>query len=80
MSIIPDFYTVVKGTGKTNIEMQGLPYAHWDRRSLSYLAKVYTKDLKSREAYASICRLIRLYPSSSKEEIYKVWQNKPGTI
>ena len=32
------------------------------------------------QTIASICRLIRLYPSSSKEEIYKVWQNKPGTI
>jgi len=32
------------------------------------------------QTIASICRLIRLYPSSSKEAIYKVWQNKPGTI
>lgn len=44
---ILDLYTVVEGTGKINIEMQVLPYAHWDRRSLSYLAKVYTQDLKS---------------------------------
>ena len=57
---ILDLYTVVEGTGKINIEMQVLPYAHWDRRSLSYLAKVYTQDLKSGEAYANCVKAIHI--------------------
>lgn len=57
---ILDLYTVVEGTGKINIEMQVLPYTHWDRRSLSYLAKVYTQDLKSGEAYANCVKTIHI--------------------
>ena len=57
---ILDLYTVVEGTGKINIEMKVLPYAHWDRRSLSYLAKVYTQDLKSGEAYANCVKAIHI--------------------
>lgn len=40
--------------------MKVLPYAHWDRRSLSYLAKVYTQDLKSGEAYANCVKAIHI--------------------
>ena len=50
----------MEGTGKINIEMKVLPYAHWDRRSLSYLAKVYTQDLKSGEAYANCVKAIHI--------------------
>lgn len=57
---ILDLYTVVEGTGKINIEMQVLPYTHWDRRSMSYLAKVYTQDLKSGEAYANCVKTIHI--------------------
>lgn len=57
---ILDLYTVVEGTGKINIEMQVLPYTHWDRRLLSYLAKVYTQDLKSGEAYANCVKTIHI--------------------
>ncbi|WP_409016504.1 Rpn family recombination-promoting nuclease/putative transposase [Anaerostipes caccae] len=57
---ILDLYTIVEGTGKINIEMQVLPYTHWDRRSLSYLAKVYTQDLKSGEAYANCVKTIHI--------------------
>ena len=57
---ILDLYTVVEGTGKINIEMQVLPYTHWDRRSLSYLAKIYTQDLKSGEAYANCVKTIHI--------------------
>ena len=57
---ILDLYTVVEGTGKINIEMKVLPYAHWDRKSLSYLAKVYTQDLKSGEAYANCVKAIHI--------------------
>ena len=57
---ILDLYTIVEGTGKINIEMQVLPYTHWDRRSLSYLAKVYTQDLKSGEAYTNCVKTIHI--------------------
>lgn len=57
---ILDLYTIVEGTGKINIEMQLLPYTYWDRRALSYLAKVYTQDLKSGETYGSCVKTIHI--------------------
>ena len=44
-------YALVEDLGKINIEMQVLPFAYWDRRALSYLAKVYTQDLRSGQTY-----------------------------
>lgn len=57
---ILDLYAIIEGTGKINIEMQVLPYKHWDRRALSYLAKVYTQDLRSGETYDHCVKTIHI--------------------
>lgn len=45
---------------KINIELQIAVYAHWDKRSLFYLAKMYTEDLRIGEKYAKLKRCINI--------------------
>ena len=40
--------------------MQVLPFAYWDRRALSYLAKVYTQDLRSGQTYDHCVKAIHI--------------------
>lgn len=57
---ILDLYALVEDLGKINIEMQVLPFAYWDRRALSYLAKVYTQDLRSGQTYDHCVKAIHI--------------------
>ena len=57
---ILDLYALVEDLGKINIEMQVLPFAYCDRRALSYLAKVYTQDLRSGQTYDHCVKAIHI--------------------
>lgn len=43
---------------KINIELQVKHYAHWDRRQLFYLSRLYTEDLKTGEDYSLLKRCV----------------------
>ena len=45
---------------KINIELQVVPYAHWVKRILFYLSKMFTEDLKVGENYSKLKRCVSI--------------------
>ncbi|MBO5071013.1 MAG: Rpn family recombination-promoting nuclease/putative transposase [Roseburia sp.] len=57
---ILDVLVELNDNTKINIELQISRYANWDKRSLFYLAKMYTEDLRIGENYAKLKRCIHI--------------------
>ena len=55
---IVDVLLILNDYNKINIELQIRMQAHWDRRSLFYLAKIFTADLLRGENYHKLQRCI----------------------
>ena len=45
---------------KINIELQVVPYAHWVKRILFYLSKIFTEDLKVGDNYSRLNRCVSI--------------------
>lgn len=63
---------------KINIELQVAMYHHWDRRSLFYLAKMYTEDLRVGQNYARLKKCIHIslldFNLTQDEKYHKVYR------
>lgn len=57
---ILDILVEMNDDAKINIELQVKFGANWDRRSLFYLAKMYTDDLRSGEEYDRLKRCVQI--------------------
>ncbi|MDE7354534.1 MAG: Rpn family recombination-promoting nuclease/putative transposase [Acetatifactor sp.] len=81
---ILDILVELNDDSKVNIELQIKMLAHWDRRSLFYLSKMYTENLLAGEKYQKLKRCIcisifdfRVNDSPEYHQIYRL-RNKEG--
>ena len=63
---------------RINIELQIKYYAHWDRRQLFYLSRLYTEDLKIGEDYSRLKRCVAVsildFNLTDREEYHHVYR------
>lgn len=63
---------------KINIELQINYFAHWDRRQIFYLSKLYTEDFWSGEQYSKLSRCIGIsildFNLTDREEYHSVYR------
>ena len=75
---ILDVLVELNDSTKINIEVQVVLFANWDRRSLFYLAKMYTEDLLVGENYAKLKRCVSIsildFNLTDSEEYHKVYR------
>lgn len=75
---ILDVLVELNDSTKINIEVQVELFANWDRRSLFYLAKMYTEDLLVGENYAKLKRCVSIsildFNLTDSEEYHKVYR------
>lgn len=75
---ILDVLVELNNNTKINIEMQVAFYSNWDRRTLFYLAKMYTDDMRVGEKYGSLKRSIHIsvldFDLTEDEEYHKVYR------
>ena len=57
---ILDILAEMNDCTKINIEVQIKHYAHWDRRQIFYLSKLYTEELKAGSDYSHLKRCIAI--------------------
>ena len=75
---ILDVLVELNDSTKINIEVQVVLFTNWDRRSLFYLAKMYTEDLLVGENYAKLKRCVSIsildFNLTDSEEYHKVYR------
>lgn len=57
---ILDVVVELNDNTKINIEIQTKVYSHWDKRSLFYLSKLFTEDLKTGKGYSDLKKCIHI--------------------
>lgn len=80
---ILDVLLILNDNGRINIELQIRLQAYWDRRSLFYLAKIFTAELLRGENYHKLQRCIGInilnFNLDDDSEYHKVYRLRDGT-
>lgn len=75
---ILDVLAEMNDHARINIELQVKYYAHWDRRQLFYLSRLYTEDLKTGEDYSRLKRCVAVsildFNLTDREEYHHVYR------
>ena len=80
---ILDVFIELNNASKINIELQIKALAYWDKRSLFYLAKLFTEDLLMGDHYEQLKRCICIsilgFNLDTRPEYHKVYRLKDQT-
>ena len=74
---ILDMLVELNNDTKVNIELQVKFYMYWEKRSLFYLSKMYTEDLRTGENYAKLKKSISIsildYNLTNDPKYHSTW-------